>query len=157
MEVKKRAELVETISKLVDLLSEEEKKQVFSQAFSKEGFLPISIFRSDLSGLEAITTYLKDHQQKSLKEIAELLNRKASTIYTTYHKAGQKKAVLDCADFSISIPINIFADRRFSVLESLVAYLKDGQQIKLSKIAVLLNKNYSTIKTVYKRYQDKCQ
>ena len=149
----KRSELVKTISQLVNLLSDEEKQVVLVTG----NRLPISIFRTkNLSGLEAITLYLKDVKSLSIKEIAATLNRNPSTIYTTYHKARQKiRGKLNYSDFSFTIPLSVFANRKFSVLESLVSYLKN-KNLNLSKIASLLNKNYNTVKTVYRRYQKKC-
>jgi hypothetical protein len=151
----KRGEAIEIISKLVELLSDKEKQALLSKAEKRKGF-PISIFRTILSGLEAITVYLKDVERKSINEIAKILNRKPSTLYTTYHNAKKKlKQPIDCSDTSITIPLDIFSDRKFSILESLVSFLKEKEQLPLAKIAGVLKKNYSTIKTVYKRYQEK--
>ncbi|MBU1974687.1 MAG: hypothetical protein KKH52_04810, partial [Nanoarchaeota archaeon] len=147
METSKKNELVSQLSKLVSSLSslsEKERTTLFSNLASKKD-LPISIFRSNLSGLEALTVYLKDNQNKSIKEISTLLNRKISTLYTTYTKSKRKlKGALDCSDFSVTIPIQIFSNRKFSVLEVLVSNLRDEQKLSWSKIAALLGKNYST-------------
>ena len=152
------------------LLSPKEKEQILDLLEkiikSKHGIsntnFPISIFRSNISGLEAIVVYLKDSLNWSTKKISKTLNRKLTTIYTTYNNASKKlsgkKSLgrLDTSDHSIIIPIDVFSNRKFSVLESLVAYLiKHG--FKLSQISKLLNKNYSTVKTVYRRYMIKCR
>ncbi|MBU0470131.1 MAG: hypothetical protein KKA62_01560 [Nanoarchaeota archaeon] len=162
MEKKESVNLVDVISKLVSTLSEEEKLDLFEKVFSKEGSspkesLPISIFRCNLSGLESIVVYLKDNKNLSVAKIAEMLNRKRSTIYTSYHKAKSKRVrSLDFSDESILIPLTIFSDRKISILESLVHHLKDRLNLSFVKIAQLLNKNYSTVRTVYKRYLEKC-
>jgi DNA-directed RNA polymerase specialized sigma24 family protein len=150
----KREEAVELISKLVSLLTEEEKQAVLSRTASDS--IPVSVFRSSLSGLEALTVFLKDNRNKSISDIAQLINRKPSTLYTTYNNAKTKlKQELDTSDISITLPVSIFSDRKFSILESIVAYLKDNKGITLSRIAALLGKNQSTIKTTYRRYQEK--
>lgn len=156
MQQKKRVELVETISKLVGLLSDEEKQSVFGNAFQEKDQLPISIFRSELSGLEAITVYLKDYQNESIPNIAKTLNRNQSTIYTTYYKAKKKKFNLDISDLSTIIPLKIFSNRKFSILESIISYLKE-KGFKLIEIAKLIDKKYSTIATTYQRYKEKCK
>ncbi len=163
MQELKRAELVQAISKLAETLNESEKEAFIASILEavtktkKEG-LPISIFRSTLSGLEAVVVYLKDNKEVKLSEIARLLNRNKSTIYSTYRKAEKKQIrPLDDSDVSVIIPYNVFADRKFSLLESLVSYLKEQQGIPFIKIASLLNKSYSTVMTVYRRHKEKCR
>ncbi|MFC1741664.1 hypothetical protein ACFL3V_03965 [Nanoarchaeota archaeon] len=157
MDSEKREELVKIVSQLVNLLSDEVKSQVVLPLPGEQKGFPISIFRSNLSSLEAIILYLKDTKNMSTKEISTLLKRNVSTIYTTYQNAKNKiKGELDTSDFSITVPIDTFADRNFSILESLISYLKDKQGLNLANIARLLGKSYSTIKTTYRRYQEKC-
>jgi len=140
---------VEIVSKLASLLTDAEKQAIFG----KKG-LPISIFAGKHSGLEAIVLYLKDVEKKTIKEIASILNRQASTIYTTYQQ-GKKKGSLDVSDISIFIPWGIFANRKFSVLEILVAFLLVENKLSLTEIGKKLNRSYSTIKTVNRRYHEK--
>lgn len=158
LEGKKRNELVKMVSQIISLFSEEEKQEVLGMLTGKKEGIPVSVFRTkNISGLEAITVYLKDVKELSIKEIAETLNRKTSTIYTTYQKAKQKlSGEVDCSELLIIIPLDVFANRKFSILESLVSYLKDKEKLTLIKITKLLNKNYSTVKTVYRRYLEKC-
>ena len=153
----KKEEIVEVILQLVATLSSEEKQQVLSKLLEKKEGFPISIFASSLSGLEAMVVYLKDTQEKSIGEIANLLNRKKSTIYTTYYQAKKKfSGKLEVSVASMVIPYDIFAKRKFAVLETVVAYLKDEQNLSFAKISTLLNKKYSTVRTVYVRYKKKC-
>jgi len=155
--VKERKELVEAILQLVSSLSDTERKEVLSHLQQKNKGIPISVFRSGISSLEAIVVYLKDVKGLSITEISTLLNRKKSTLYTTHKKAKQKlTGEIDCSDISITIPHQIFADRKFAVLESLVTYLKDDLKLSFVNISTLLNKKYSTVRTVYVRYKQKC-
>ncbi|MDP3699016.1 MAG: sigma factor-like helix-turn-helix DNA-binding protein [Nanoarchaeota archaeon] len=158
MDVQKKEELVQLLSNLVASLSDQEKKEVLEKILGKKEGIPISVFRSGVSGLEAIVMYLKDSKGLTISEIADILNRKRSTLYTTYQKARKKlSGQLDISDDSIIIPYHIFANRNFAVLESLVAYLKDEMKLSFVKISTLLNKKYSTVRTVYVRHQKKCQ
>jgi len=158
VDVHKKEELVQLLSNLVASLSDQEKKEVLDKILGKKDGIPISIFRSGVSGLESIVVYLKDVKGLTIKEIATILNRKKSTLYTTYKKAKEKlSGKIDSSDTSILISYSIFADRNFAVLESLVTYLKDDLKLPFVKITILLNKKYSTVRTVYVRYKQKCQ
>ena len=153
--MRKNEELVNAILQLVSSLSVEEKKEVLEQLQQTEG-LPISIFRSGISSLEAIVVFLKDVKKLNITEISKLLKRQKSTLYTTYHKAKEKlSGDLDVSDTSVVIPYEIFSDRKFAVLESLVAYLKDERKNSFVTISKLLNKKYSTVRTVYVRHKQK--
>ena len=156
MDLKKKEDLVQLLSDLVASLSQQEKQEILERILGKKEGLPISIFRSGISGLEAIVVYLKDVNSLTIAEISTLLKRKKSTLYTTYQKAKEKlSSEIDSSDTSIIIPYSIFADRNFAVLESLVAFLKDEMRFSFIKISTLLNKKYSTVRTVYVRYKIK--
>ena len=158
MNSKKEIEVVKLVSQIVDLLSKKEKKRILQKILGEENNLPISIFKTKgLSGLEAVTIYLKDHKNQPTKKVAANLKRKLSTIYTTCTNAKRKLKgkELDCSDNSVTIPIKMFSQRKFSVLESLVFYLNQEKRIPLKKISILLNKNYNTVKTVFWRYNQK--
>jgi len=159
LETSRQKELVHQLFKLVSsisTLSEKERSLLFNNILNKSDGIPISIFRNELSGLEAITVYLKDQQNKSIKEIAALLNRNKSTLYTTYTKAKRKLTRKLSVDFSVTVPVALFSNRNFSILEVLVSNIKDEQKLSWGKIAELLGKSYSTVRTVYRRYQQKC-
>lgn len=143
------------ISNLIRKLSEKEKIKLLERIVKEDKKrVPLSIFKSKLSGLEAIVIFLKDIKKFSVKGIARTLKRKESTIYNTYQKA-KKKGKLRSFDYSITVPLEVFSRRKFSVLESLVTYLNKKEKLSLSEIATLLNKGKSTIKTVYRRYKIK--
>lgn len=54
-----------------------------------------------------------------------------------------------------TIPINIFSDRKLTVLEHVITYLKEHQSLTYQKIAIMLNRNPRTIWTVYQRVRKK--
>ncbi|MBW2974951.1 hypothetical protein KY366_04505 [Candidatus Woesearchaeota archaeon] len=157
MDLKSKKELTKALSILISSLTKDEKKEIIHELLKakKEG-IPISAFKARLSALEIITKYLREEEGKTFDEISRILNRKKSTLYNTYNNSRTKfKESLDVSDDSVTIPADIFADRRYSVLESIAAYLKDEKKLPLNKISSLLNKNYNTIKTVYRRYKIK--
>ena len=151
-----KEELVRRVSDILFSLNAEEKKDVLKEVLSvKEEGIPISAFKARLSCLEIVVKYLKENMDMSFKEISELLNRRLSTLYNTYNNSKIKfKSSLNVFDKSIVIPLSIFSDRNYSMLESLVAYLVN-EGYSLVKISSLLGKKYNTIKTVYRRHKIK--
>ncbi len=53
--------------------------------------IPVFVFRTDLSILEAVVVYLKDKFKLSYRQIGQLLKRNERTVWTVYHRAQIKK------------------------------------------------------------------
>lgn len=123
------------------------------RSVSKDILIPVSIFETEnLSALEAICKYLKEELELSYAKIALLLNRNSRTIWTTYNNATKKlKEKLHAKESRFFIPVSTFTDRKFSVLESIVCYLKDNFNLRYSQIAALLNRNERNIWAVYNK------
>ena len=124
---------------------------------TKEILIPVSIFEvAGLSALEVICKYLKEEMDFSYTKIALLLNRNSRTIWTTYNNAAKKrKEKLSVKESKFFIPVSVFKNRKFTVLEALVVYLKDNFNLRYSEIAVLLNRDERNIWTVYARAKKK--
>ena len=110
--------------------------------------IPISIFRNN-SPLEALVKYLKENLNLRLSEISSLLNRDQRTIWITYDNSKRSIKELDLSS-KITIPLNYFSERGLSILENLTDFLVD-QKFSLSNISSLLNRDYKTIWTIYRR------
>ena len=139
-------------------LSKPEKIEIISFLTEqlKENVLPVFIFKnSSLSALETIVKYLKQEHNLSYAEISRLLNRSSKTIWITYQGAKKKMPKKLRGKSDIFIPVEIFQNRKFSVLENLVSYLKQEQGISHKQIAKLINRNYRTVLTVYRRFRKK--
>jgi len=118
--------------------------------------VPLSIFSGKLSPLEALVKYLKENIGLRFNEIASKLNRDDRSIWSTYHQAKSKgKVIFRLRRNEILIPISIFKNRSLSILENLVVYLKKELNVSVKKISLLVNKNLSTIWTVYNRSKKK--
>ena len=119
---------------------------------SKEPSLPLGIFDNDVLGsLEAIVKYLKEEQKIKFSKIAKLLNRSNKTIWSTYHQAIKKMpAPFNIISTKIFIPVSTFSNRNFSVLESLVGFIKDFDYSN-HEVGVMLHLDDRTIWTVYDR------
>ncbi len=123
------------------------------RSVSKDILIPVSIFETEnLSALEAICKYLKEELELSYAKIALLLNRNSRTIWTTYNNATKKsKEKFHAKESRFLIPVSTFTDRKLSVLESIVCYLKDNFNLRYSQIATLLNRDERNIWTVYNK------
>ena len=123
----------------------------------KNRVIPISVFKNkSLAPLETIVKYLREEMDYSYNEIAFLLNRKQGPIGVTYRIAKKKlSSKLDITSTENSIPLSIFKDSKLSIFETIVLYLKDDSKLKFKVIAKLLNRNYRTIWTVYRRAKNK--
>jgi thioredoxin-related protein len=113
--------------------------------------LPISIFCTELTALEAIVKYCKECKGYSYHEIAEYLGRDERNVWHAYSDAQRKhKPQLVISESKFSVPISIFKSR-LSIQESLVVYLKDHFHLNYHTIAVLLSRDDRTIWTAYTR------
>lgn len=115
--------------------------------------VPISIFHNDtLSALEAIVLYMRSDLTN--KQIAHLLNRKENTISATYKNALAKHPEPLVYKDELSIPLEIFKERKLSILETICVYL-NSLDMSLKQISRLLNRASKTIWTVLDRAKQK--
>lgn len=115
--------------------------------------IPVSVFANRaLSGLELVCKYLKDELGIRIADIAKLLSRDYRTIWTTYSVAGRKlKGRLSVPKSDYFFPTLILTNRKLSVLEAIVSYLKDELGLRFSKIATALHRDQRNVWTVYGR------
>jgi hypothetical protein len=97
---------------------------------------------------------LKENLRLRYKEIALLMNRNERTIWSTYNNAKKKlQEEFILGEVEYYLPIKIFENRKFSVLEIISKYLHENLNLSYHKIAILINRDDRTIWTVYHRYQ----
>ena len=122
----------------------------------KDYLLPVGVFTAELSVLETAAKYLKEHYQLNYHTIGELLGRDERNIWHTCRLAQKKHpAALEAGESAYFIPVSIFADRRYSALESLARFMRDTLGLTYAEIAELLKRDQRTIWTVYKRSMTK--
>ena len=138
-------------------VSENEILQLIKQPDSKEILIPVSVFEArNLSSLEIVCKYLKEELDFGYSKIASMLNRDSRTIWTTYQNAlSKRKERLPVRDSKFYIPISILANRKLSVLEAIVSYLKDNFNLRYSEISALLNRDERNVLAVYNRFRKK--
>ena len=124
-------------------------------ASKSEHLIPIGVFDNNVLGsLEAIVKYMKENGIKFSK-IAKMLNRSGKTIWATYHKAAIKMpSHFGSISSKIMIPASAFANREFSVLETVVAFIKDLDYTN-HEVGQMLRLDDRTIWTVYDRVKKK--
>lgn len=121
---------------------------------NEEISLPLSIFRNGLSGLEAISKHLKDNGLRYC-DIAKLIGRDDRTVWNAYNSAQEKDNESTVEESKLFVPLHIFNNRMFSVLENLSVYLKEELRLRYCDIANLLRKDQRTIWTAYNRAKKK--
>jgi hypothetical protein len=117
--------------------------------YSDVVYLPLSLFSSDLAPLQAIVKYSKEILGLSNKRISELIGRDLRTIWLTY-KRVEKMPLPMFREPSLSVPISIFKNDRFSALEALVSFLRK-LDLSYSQISKLIARDQRTVWTVYNR------
>jgi len=123
--------------------------------------IPAGLFNNKLSPLENVILFLTLEHRLSQTEIANLLNRDHTTIWTTFNKAMKKIPKSRFREFisklkrDVIIPINLLSNRKLSILESVSTYLKENYKMSNHDISIMLGKNDRTIWTVIDRAKKK--
>ncbi len=130
--------------------------RLFELVSEKDILIPTSVFIKELSALETISRYLHENIGMGFKRIAVLMNRSEKTIWQAYnHSLRKYQKKLAVSGTKYLIPLSVFADRRFSNLEAMVAFIKTRYSLKFSEIAGILHRDQRTIWTVYNRAKNK--
>jgi DNA-binding transcriptional MerR regulator len=120
----------------------------------QEIMIPVYIFSRKISCLEAVVKYLSEVLKIKNAKIAILLKRDIRTIWTTYQNAIKKEPELFMLkEEKIFIPLSLLAERKYSVLEIIAKHLKDSYGFTFHEIAEFLERDDSTIWTVYNRFK----
>ena len=134
-------------------ISDEEAYHLLSKKQFSKSKIPVCIFGyNTLSSFQAIVKYLKENCSLNFKEIGLLLNRSRFTITTSYRSATTKfplKYIVYSSKYDI--PTRLIASRKYSVLESIVLFLKEKHNLRFKEISILLHLDQRTVWTVYQR------
>jgi DNA-binding CsgD family transcriptional regulator len=118
--------------------------------------VPINVFSTPISPAESICKYLKEECNLTYHEIGVVLDRDERSIWVSYHNSLKKqKSRFKIPKDSICIPLSLFKRSKLSVFETAVYYLVKNCYMTCKKIAEELNKQPSTVWTVYNRARDK--
>jgi hypothetical protein len=150
----------ELIRGFLERLDKQKIVELFDRFLEKEKAefrVPVSVISNrELSSLESIVKFLRENLRLTNVMVANLLGRSLQVTWTTYHNASKKmpRPIVSVAS-RFDVPLNIFRDSRYSVLESIVVYLKEHSGLSYHDIAQLLNRDDRTIWTVFNRASQK--
>ncbi len=125
------------------------------ELLSSEIKIPLEIFSLELAPSESLVKYLKENLEKTFHEIAELTSGNERAIWASYQRANKKMSSSILIENPTLIPLSIFSNKKLSVLETVVVYLKEKKKMKGVKIAQILKKHPANIWTIYNRANEK--
>ncbi len=140
----------------VDRLLKKYPREELIRRIGKGDVIPVSIFNKRLSPLETVVKYLKEEMGYGFQKISKLLNRSPKTVWQAYNfskKKFKERLTVEFSDYDIEI--STLSNRKFSILESVVMFLKDKKDLSFHKIALMLSRDDRTIWTVYSRAKKK--
>ena len=136
---------------LIRISSKRKKKDKKEKIILDDLSIPITIFTNQLGGLEGLVKYLKENLELKYSEIANIINRDDRTIWTAYNKAVKKQSTkIQISKTLVFIPISILRNRKLTIFEAIVVYLKD-KGMTYAEIGRLLNRDQRNIWTMYSR------
>ena len=149
-------------NELLDVLDEKLKERygigldvLLDKTTRKDVKIPLEIFREGMGAAEVLAKYLKENENLGVSEIARTIKRDRRTIGVNYRNAlKRKKGKIVLRGKGIKISIEVFADRRLSILESLVWHLR-GRGYKNVEIAELIGRDARNVWTLYSRARKK--
>lgn len=116
--------------------------------------IPLNIFSLEISPAEVLCKYLRENKGLSVGEVPRLINRNKSSVSINYKNAVKKIREKIKEDKDLFVDISIFSNRKLSILESVIKYLKE-KGFRNIEIARLLNKDQRNISTLYSRVEKK--
>ncbi len=125
-----------------------------SQDSTRPWKLPLAIFSTSLSPLEATVMYLR-RQGCTFACISQILRKQPSTISTTYYNAQKKQSEEPIiSPDGLCVPTSIFASG-LATLEAVSLYLQRNRGLRIVNIAKLLGKDNKVIWTSIQRAKKK--
>ena len=149
-------EIVKTIIEKASKKYNLDRTKLLRTIKAREGIdIPVTIFSKKLGALESIVKYMKENLGMNYREIAKELGRDERTIWTSYKKANEKqKEPIKPKETKINIPASAFENKKLTMLESIIIYLKQ-KGFKFSEIEKLLERDQRNIGTIYSRAMKK--
>jgi len=141
---------------LLEKLTEEYVSKYKEIQAEEQDVVPVVVFNKKLSPLETVVKFLKENKRMSLTKISEKLKRSAKTVWQAYSNSKKKLLSEFEEDYSKhKVPIKKLGNRRYSILEIIVSYLKEHYGLNYNQIAGLLKRDQRTVWTVYNRAKKK--
>ena len=129
---------------------------LFLEFLKENVVIPDFVFNKNATVLESVVKYLKENLNFSYSEIGDLTKRDERNIWHTYYAANKKiKEKFSHKESRFSIPIDILSNRKLSILENLVFYLRSEFNLSYHEIAMVISRDDRTVWTVYQKAKRK--
>ena len=129
--------------------------EIIAELEKKEILIPSCIFIKELSTFGSIVKYLKENLGLANKEIAVLTSKSQKSIWQAYNSAKKRfPFVFEIVPSDYDIPVSALQPP-FTILESVVRFLKEELKLRFYEIAAVLKRDDRTIWTVYQRTRKK--
>lgn len=128
------------------------------RALREEIAVPVSVFSTSLTPMEAIVKFLHEEQSLRFSEIGLLTGRDQRAIGVTYHRARIKMAErLHLGGSLYSVPVSVLRDEVLSPFEHVAVYLSIAHRLRAREIARLMGRDERTVGTILRRAAGKRQ
>ena len=148
----------QTLKKLYTKLKDKYKLtpiDIMSKLDKKEILIPSCVFSRKLSTFESIVKYLKENLSLPNRKIAILASKSQKSIWQSSNSAKKKlPPVFEIVPSDYYIPVSILK-KPFTILESVVMYLKDELMLNFHEIGVVLKRDNRTVWTVYQKAKER--
>jgi len=122
----------------------------------QEQDIPLTIFSYNLGPVQAICKYLKENKQFSYREIGAIIHRNEKSVWATYTRAKKEtKLPFILKNEKYSIPISLFKDRNYSVMEIITWHLYQVYHLNTKEMGQLLHCSPNSAAVLLKRARDK--
>ena len=150
---------IDDLIKFIETKTGKDFKDIISILHQKEkqrkNFFPITILNKKLGVTECLVRYLKDELGWNYKKISSIIKRSEGVVGVMYRNSLKKlSGTLKPTNTTIFVPLSIFSSK-FTVFESIIAYLKEKEELRFSEIAKLTKRDQRTIWTIYNRVKKK--
>jgi len=121
---------------------------------SQQILVPAAVFSDrGLSFSEALINYLWAGHRLSPSQIGRLLAMDRRNVWTIMSRISRKSPQELPRQSDVFLPVELFAGRTESLLETVVAYLREEQGMTNKQAAVLLSRSEKTVWTAYSRHK----
>ncbi|PIN73244.1 hypothetical protein COV20_03365 [Candidatus Woesearchaeota archaeon CG10_big_fil_rev_8_21_14_0_10_45_16] len=149
--VEKRTEAERVLKTLLQELDFSQILELVTTA-KNDILIPLSIFDTPLHPAEALYKYLRENERLSNQDIAELLDRDQRSVWASYRRAKKKRPQHFLKKRErYQFNINLFRNRQFSILESIIYYLHTVHRLRTKEMARLLGSSPNSTAVLLKR------
>ncbi len=121
-----------------------------------EPTIPLSIFSQNLHPAEALCKFLKEEVHLTNQQAGTFLGRNGKTVWGTYQRAVRKrKQPFARVAEPYVLPLSLFANSKYSILENITHYLSSTYHLPVSTIAAVLSTTPQSVRVLLHRAQRK--